>query len=289
MTLRSILFNFTINTFYLLKTPLKFGLKIKIWLNYLKYTVIYARRSKGKKIRARFLGLEFEAFDGPTFYYLFTEVFVKNEYYFEAKTDSPVIFDAGANVGMATLYFKFLYPKATIVSFEPDPETFQQLNRNILINNFQDVTTHNLALSTTDGTTKFYISSDPGSLIMSLNRERTQDVEKDSAARTQEVEVVTARLSDYVDSQVDLLKIDVEGAEQSVFDELMASGKITQFKEIIMEYHHKIGSEKSKLSVMLALLEKAGFEYQMDVINMPINRKEVFQDIHLNAYQTKFL
>lgn len=44
--------------------------------------------------------------------------------------DRPVIFDAGANIGLATRYLKMQYPDAQVVAIEPDPENYEMLVRN---------------------------------------------------------------------------------------------------------------------------------------------------------------
>jgi len=62
---------------------------------------------------------------------------------------APLIFDCGANIGLATLYFKNLYLGARIVAFEADPETAAVLRENVSANHLQDVSVHNLML--TDG------------------------------------------------------------------------------------------------------------------------------------------
>src|SRR5258707_8425113 len=78
---------------------------------------------------------------------LYSEIFARQSYEFVSTRMNPVILDCGANIGMATLYFKWLYPQAQITSFEPDPVTFQVLKRNIVDNELQDVALHNVALA----------------------------------------------------------------------------------------------------------------------------------------------
>jgi FkbM family methyltransferase len=43
----------------------------------------------------------------------------------------PVIIDAGANIGLATLWFKSQFPEATVISIEPDAENFAVLKENV--------------------------------------------------------------------------------------------------------------------------------------------------------------
>src|SRR5579862_10008371 len=56
---------------------------------------------------------------------LYSEIFARQNYEFTSTRENPVILDCGANIGMATFYFKWRFPEAQITSFEPDPSTFQ--------------------------------------------------------------------------------------------------------------------------------------------------------------------
>ena len=62
---------------------------------------------------------------------IYDDIFRKNVYFFEANTSEPFIIDCGGHIGLAVLYFKTLYPQARILSFEPNPETFALLQKNI--------------------------------------------------------------------------------------------------------------------------------------------------------------
>jgi hypothetical protein len=78
------------------------------------------------------------------------------------------------------------------------------------------------------------------------------------------VDVRTVLLSDYVpeDGAVDLLKMDIEGAESGVLKELDNSGALSRVRRIAMEFHHNVPGA-GRLSAALALLERSGFDYTM--------------------------
>src|SRR3990167_1327682 len=63
----------------------------------------------------RFLGFKIKVLSYRSFYAMFRDIFVKNNYYFETNEPKPVIIDGGANIGLATLYFKYLYPNSKII------------------------------------------------------------------------------------------------------------------------------------------------------------------------------
>jgi FkbM family methyltransferase len=222
------------------------------------------------------MGFRVSTFDRQTLRYLFREIFARQHYYFRTENDSPIVLDCGANVGLASLYFKWLYPKAHVLAFEPDPTTFQLLKQNIMRNHL-DVEAHNCALWDGNEEVDFVVdSNNPGALLMSTDNCRMK-------GRT--IRVPARRLSDFILDSVDFLKLDVEGAEHRVLSELVQANKIRRIRQMIVEYHHRIGRRKSDLGRFLAMLENAGFEYQIHAAIYPVTSKNLYQDILIAAYQ----
>jgi hypothetical protein len=62
---------------------------------------------------------------------------------------------------------------------------------------------------------------------------------------------------------VDLLKLDIEGAEQDVLEELSMRGALARIRRLIVEYHHRLRSPASELSRFLTILESHGFTYKL--------------------------
>src|SRR5262245_51034555 len=94
--------------------------------------------------------------DGPNFYMLCKDIFIKKLYEFDAKTSSPRILDCGGNIGMSVLYFKRRYPDSRIVVFEPDPAVFPYLSDNVRHNGLNNVTLVHAAVSKEEGKLAFY-------------------------------------------------------------------------------------------------------------------------------------
>lgn len=222
------------------------------------------------------MGFQITHFDRRTLNHLYREVFARQYYYFRAKKAAPVILDCGANAGMASLYFKWLYPKSRVLAFEPDPGTFRLLQENISRNNL-DVETYNCALWDQDTQVDFYVDpANPGGLLMSTDKSR---------AKGEPIKVAAKKLSEFIDSNVDFLKLDVEGAEHRVMCDLLQSGKLKAIQQMVIEYHHRLGQQKSSLGAFLSMLERAGFEYQIHAGLYPVASKGIFQDILIAAYQ----
>ena len=81
---------------------------------------------------------------------IYDDIFAKNVYFFKTENPEPRIIDCGGHIGLAVLYFKSLYPRARIVTFEPNPETFFLLRENIVQNDLSGVRAINMAVSRED-------------------------------------------------------------------------------------------------------------------------------------------
>jgi hypothetical protein len=92
-------------------------------------------------------------------------------------------------------------------------------------------------------------------------------------------------LSDFISSEIDLLKLDIEGAEDAVMGDLASTGKLRQIKCLHLEYHHHIDASADKLSSMLQLIEKNGFGYQLQTHNQRWPSEASFQDISIYCYR----
>lgn len=147
-------------------------------------------------------------------------------------TDSPTYFDVGANVGLMGLRLKGRTPKAVCHFFEPDPRVFQKLKANTQLNSFSDVFLNEKAISDKVGSVNFFRSHDPKESGWGrLSTEQNQVAEM--------VTVPTTTLDDYVQThrvkKIDLLKIDVEGAELQVLTGAKSALQNGVIQNIILE------------------------------------------------------
>jgi len=70
-----------------------------------------------------------------------SEIFTSDLYYFETENSTPFIIDAGAHIGLVTLYFKKNYPDSEIIAIEPNPESFEILENNMYENQIDGIST----------------------------------------------------------------------------------------------------------------------------------------------------
>jgi FkbM family methyltransferase len=164
---------------------------------------------------------------------------------FVSISDEPTIIDCGANVGISVLNYKRLFPGARITAFEPDPFIAPVLRRNLVRNGAADVRVVEAAVWTEPGEAPFFCEGADGSRLIS-NR---------SGAKTS-VTVKTVRLADFIVEPVDLIKIDIEGAEFQVLPSI--AGKLGQIRNLVIECHLD-NNDMAPLGRMLEMLASAGF------------------------------
>jgi FkbM family methyltransferase len=124
------------------------------------------------------------------------------------------IFDVGANIGFYTLLAaSAMEGRGQVHAFEPQPEVFRWLFRNNNLNGFRNSRLNQLALSDVDGQESLFLPADLAWTNASLIAGFTQQRDK--------ITVNSIRFDSYceknITGEVDLIKIDVEGAELKVF------------------------------------------------------------------------
>ena len=248
-------------------------LKKEIKNSLVKLSFAHLKKNSNSKI----LGYKVNYLSAEFFRYLFNEIFINLEYNFSTDKKNPKIIDCGSNIGMSILFFKMLYPEADVIAFEPDIRAFECAQNNIQDNSLKNVNLINAAILDKDGEIPFYFDDKtPGSLCMSTNPDRSQG----------SVTMVKSHcLSPFIDSEIDLLKMDIEGAEIVVLPELYASGKLAKIRQLVIEYHHHINEEEDNLSEFLSILEKAKFGYQLRTHWDHKCGHQSFQDVVIYAYR----
>ena len=159
-----------------------------------------------KKITEKFIPTRYQL--ALRFFYLKKRNILDEEMFYVEKllNKKRRFLDIGANVGIYSYYFKNIFKK--IDAFEPLSDITHLLKS---ISN-ESLKVHNVALSNKTGELKFYIplmNGKPFPPLASLNK-------RDCECEVRTVKVETVDFYDFDD--VDLIKIDVEGHEQSVIE-----------------------------------------------------------------------
>ena len=122
------------------------------------------------------------------------------------------VIDIGANIGYYTLIFaRLVGDRGRVVAFEPDPDNFDLLARNVAANGYENVTLVRGAVAARAGMLRLYRSA------TNDGDHRTYDVRD---GRTS-VEVEAVRLDEYWTADrgtVDLIKMDIQGAEGAALE-----------------------------------------------------------------------
>ncbi len=160
--------------------------------------------------------------DLATFY----QVFVNGEYNVKFPDNPKVIIDCGANVGMFSLYAKNKFPDARLICIEPDKSNFEVLQKNLSA--YSDVSLENAGLWNRETGLRIHDKYEMGNWAMVV--EETDDQPDLHAISMDRL------MSKYALQRIDILKIDIETSEKSVF----AAGYenwLPKVKMIIIELH----------------------------------------------------
>ena len=127
-----------------------------------------------------------------------------------------VILDIGANVGYyAVLLGLEIGETGKVYSFEPLPSSFAQLQTNVQVNNLEEkVQCIPFALSDASGYATLHVPDVSGTSATSMQKLHPDEVNSSFTIETQKLDDVVVDLEI---SLIDLIKIDVEGAERLVF------------------------------------------------------------------------
>jgi FkbM family methyltransferase len=168
------------------------------------------------------------------------------------QTDLPMrarIVDIGANIGVFSIMVDELFA-ANVLAFEPAPAAFSKLRDNVNTNPLTgNVVCNPIAIVGNDGggTIKFYEAIDSAtSSVVSANSEVGTWIDVPCAS-------LDKILSDGND--VDLLKIDIEGAEYSLIRDASVE-TLRRVRKIVLEYHP---TEQGNLEMLVDRLRSAGF------------------------------
>jgi len=166
--------------------------------------------------------------DVPTY----EQIFIKQEYDFDVKRTPKTIVDAGANIGLSSIYFSNNYPDSKIIAVEPEESNLAILRRNIVPYDniipvcgalWHENTTINLV--------------DPGFGSWSFMTQPKDGVNEKYGKFVHEVQGMTVDkiMKDQNIEHIDILKIDIEGAEREVFRD--TSSWIEKVDALIIELH----------------------------------------------------
>lgn len=209
-------------------------------------------RKNGKPVK-----VDLENFDA---YFAFDEIFAEELYDFYINKEF-VVFDVGMNIGAASLFFATYDNIHKIYGFEPFAETFNRAKSNFCINQelAGKIEAANCGLSDEDKAISVPFTYE-GSLGASTTGFMIEHIAGEKSIKSSDVKVELKRAKILIEEAMMsypgysiLLKLDCEGAEYEIMDDLAANGTLQRISFIIIEWHYK-GKEP-----LVKLLREAGF------------------------------
>jgi FkbM family methyltransferase len=120
-----------------------------------------------------------------------------------AEGRKPVIVDAGANIGSASIWFACVFPKAAIVAIEPDAENAALLRRNTA--RFPQISCHEAAIGS------------EGGYVTVINTGASATVTTERAPEGCPIITVDEAVASVPDGVLLIVKVDIEGFELDLF------------------------------------------------------------------------
>jgi FkbM family methyltransferase len=152
------------------------------------------------------------------------KIFVWNDYDLDYPAEVKTVIDAGANIGLSSIFFAVRFPHATVVAIEPESENFRLLELNT--RHYPQIVPLRAALWSDDTTLGL---SNPDDRVDSYQ------YRLDAAQQMVPAFQLPSILARFRLSNVDVLKIDIEGAERDVF--ALKPGWVDRVRMFIIELH----------------------------------------------------
>lgn len=158
---------------------------------------------------------------------VFSQVMYEGEYEIKYRVNASVIVDCGANIGLSSIFFKNKFPDATIVSVEPESTNFQILQKNT--ERYSNI--HCLNCGIWNRSTLLKVkNNDRGNWGFTVEEAEAGDTNTIQAISIAEI------MERYQLDHIDILKIDIEGSEQKLFESNVEKW-LPFVKVIVIEFH----------------------------------------------------
>ncbi len=160
----------------------------------------------------------------------FEEIFLSSLYNTTLPIVPKTIVDAGANVGLASLFFRMKYPKASIVAIEIEDNNISAIQKNTA--NFTNFEIKHNALFNKKA---FFKITDPYNATNSFQIVETTNPEEANSTSITLDEIMSSKNWE----TIDILKIDIEGAEKQLFESNYENW-LPKTKIIMVETHDRM-------------------------------------------------
>lgn len=167
---------------------------------------------------------------GTSDHYVFRDIFLFGEFKLPVDIDPDFIIDAGAYTGLSALYYSKTYPNAKIIAVEPESSNFKVLNQNTVDNS--NIECIQAGLWSENALLKI---ADVKKEKWAFTLERVKEGEEYDIRSV----TVSKLLEDSDFDRIDILKIDIEGAEKELFS-TNSKKWLNKVNIIVLELHDRM-------------------------------------------------
>ena len=175
----------------------------------------------------------FQVRKGSTDLYTFRDVFLQDSMRFigDDEIRPSCIVDCGAHIGCTSLFFTLKYPQTRVIAVEPDAENFRMLSANL--ESFPNVIPLNAAIWHRNSRVRI---ANPGTNPTGLYVNEVAEVDSQGLPGLTIPQIMKKAGVDFID----ILKIDVEGAEQRLFSSPDCHEWLSNVSVLIVELHDRL-------------------------------------------------
>jgi FkbM family methyltransferase len=145
-------------------------------------------------------------------------------------SDAKFVIDAGANIGFTAVLFANWWPQCKIISIEPDKENYELTLKNTSA--YSNITVLNGGLWNKEVKLKIEAGQEDGFVVREVNSDQTQ-INPENLTLGISIDQL---LKKYNISQIDFLKMNIEGSEKEIFAENYQTW-LPQTKAMLIELH----------------------------------------------------
>lgn len=164
--------------------------------------------------------------------------------------EEDTVMDIGAHIGAFSVRAAGLAPRGHVYAYEPSSKNFALLTKNRTLNKANNLHVEASAVSGRKGKMTLYTPA--GNPIMGSLLQGTS-----THTETVNVTTITDIIAAHHIERIDLLKMDVEGAEYDILFSC-PNATLAKIKRLVMEYHEFDGEKRNRLD-LARLLEAHGF------------------------------
>jgi len=178
---------------------------------------------------------------------IFHQIFANREYDFNLYFVPKIIIDAGANIGLASIFYANKYPNSKIISIEPERSNYNLLKKNT--QKYSNIISLNNALSNLSNENLSIIDKGFGYWGFMTEPEANGIKSKIPSVKSVSIDEI---MSKYGYEIIDIVKIDIEGYEKEVFEK-NSENWLPKTRCLIIELHDnmKEGCSKSVFSAII--------------------------------------